>query len=215
MPAEVLHEPSAIARQLLHFEAASTPRKARLFACACARLAWDLLDAAAARRAVVTAEEYADGRVTAGEFRTASADARGVRKTASRYDAEDKRRYRALTAVYHASHSGQKGSTPFAHAVSALEALPTDLRDPSASGLVRCVFGVPTSLPPAPYSWLTPAVEGLAGEIYTARAWNRMPELADALTEAGCYWSPLLEHVRGGSAHARGCWALDFLLGRS
>ena len=215
MPAEVLREPSEVARLVLRVEAAATPRKARLFACGCARLAWDLLDAPAARRAVVTAEEYADGRVPAGEFRTASADARWVRKTAPRLDADGKRRYRALTAVYHASHGGQKGSSPFGHAVAALDALPPDLRDAGGPGLVRCVFGLPSPVPPGPHAWLTPAVTALAGEVYAARAWDRLPELAEVLSAAGCYWSPLLDHLRGGGPHARGCWALDFVLGRA
>lgn len=215
MPSEALREPSEVARLVLRVEAAATPRKARLFACACARLAWDLLDAPAARRAVVTAEEYADGRVPAGEFRAASADARWVRKTAPRFDAEDKRRYRALTAVYHASHGGQKGSPPFGHAVAALDALPADLRDAGGPGLVRCVFGTPSAIPPAPHAWLTPAVRALAEDLYAARAWHRLPELAEALSAAGCYWSPLLDHLRDGGPHARGCWALDFVLGRA
>src|SRR2546430_54362 len=82
MPVGALREPSDVARHLLRVEAAATPRQARLFACGCARLAWDLLDAPAARRAVVTAEEFSDGRVTVGEFRAAAAAARWVRKTA-------------------------------------------------------------------------------------------------------------------------------------
>lgn len=215
MPVNAVREPSEVARQLLRVEAAATGRKARLFACGCARLAWDLLDAPAARRAVVTAEEFADGRVAAGEFRDAATAARFVRKTAPRYDADDKRRYRALTAVYHASHSGSKGAPPFAHAVAALEALPAELRDAGGPGLVRCVFGAPAAAPPPPYAWLTDAVRGLADEVYAARAWDRLPELADALVAAGCYWSPLLDHLRAGGPHARGCWALDFVLGRS
>lgn len=215
MPVDAaLREPSEVARQLLRVEAAATARQARLFACGCARLAWDLLDAPAARRAVVLAEEFADGRVTAGEFREAASAARAVRKAAPRSDADDKRRYRALTAVYHASHSGSKGAPPFAHAVAALDALPVDLRDAGGPGLVRCVFGAPGSAPPAPHAWRTPAVVALAAELSAARAWHRLPELADVLTDAGCYWSPLLEHLRGDGPHARGCWALDFVLAR-
>jgi hypothetical protein len=215
MPVDTLVEAGAVPRRLLRYEAESTPRKARLFACGCARLAWSLLDAPAARRAVVTAEEFADGLATAREFRSAASDARAVRKAAPRLDADDKQRYRALTAVYHASHPGHKGSTPFDQAVAALEALPPDLRDAGGPGLVECVFGRPASIPAPPYAWLTPEVQQLAAELYAARAWERTPELADALSEAGCYWTPLLEHLRTGGSHTRGCWALDFVLGRA
>jgi hypothetical protein len=215
MPADTVRQPSEVTRLLMRAEAGATPRKSRLFACGCARLAWNLLDAPAARRAVVTAEEYADGGVTAGEFRTAAAGARLVRKSSPRSDSDDKRRYRALTAVYHAAYTGQKGGSPFAYAVAALEALPADVRDAGGPGLVGCVFGAPPSCPPAPYAWQTPEVTVLAAEVYAGRAWDRLPELAESLAAAGCYWSPLLDHLRDGGPHTRGCWALDFMLGRA
>ena len=202
-------------RLLRRAEADATPRKARLFACGCARLAWGLLDDPAARRAVVAAEEFADGLVTAGEFRAASAEGRRVRKTAARSHPEDKRRYRALTAVYYATHCGNRDTTPFAHALAALEALPADLRDEGGPTLVRCVFGAPPSFPAPPLAWLTSGVRGLASEVYEARSWGRLPALAEVLVEAGCYWSPLLDHLRAAGPHTRGCWALDFVLGRS
>ena len=44
---------------------------------------------------------------------------------------------------------------------------------------------------------------------------DRLPILADALEEAGCTNAEFLNHCRGGGIHARGCWALDLLLGRS
>lgn len=213
MPIDTFREPSASARLLMRAEAAATPRKARLFACGCARLAWNLLDAPAARRAVVVAEEFADKVISSAEFRAASAAARQVRKAAARSHPEDKRRYRVLTAVYYASHFGQKGTPPFAHAVAALEALPPDLRDAGGPGLVRCVFGSP-GVDPLPL-WLDPPVTALAAGIYEARAWGRLPELADGLVAAGFYSTPLLDHLREPGPHTRGCWALDLVLGRA
>jgi hypothetical protein len=214
-PVDARRELTDVVRELMRVEAGASPRKTRLFACGCARLAWDLLDDPAARRAVVAAEEFADGAVPASEFRAAAADARRVRKTAPRHDADDSRRYRALTAVYHTSHSGHRDTSPFANAVAALEALPAYLRDTGGPGLVRCVFGAPASVPPPPYAWLTPEVQRLSAGVYAARAWERLPELAEALAEAGCYWSPLLDHLRGPGPHTRGCWVLDFVLGRA
>jgi hypothetical protein len=38
--------------------------------------------------------------------------------------------------------------------------------------------------------------------------------LADALEEAGCDATELLTHLRRPGPHARGCWALDTLLGK-
>jgi hypothetical protein len=81
--------------------------------------------------------------------------------------------------------------------------------------LTRCVFGNPfrpvTFFP----SWLTPTAVGLARGIYDARAFDRLPILADALQDAGCEDQQLLAHCRGGGPHVRGCWVVDGVLGKS
>ena len=38
--------------------------------------------------------------------------------------------------------------------------------------------------------------------------------LADALEDAGCGDAGLLDHLRRPLRHVRGCWALDWILGR-
>jgi hypothetical protein len=43
----------------------------------------------------------------------------------------------------------------------------------------------------------------------------RLAILADALEEAGCTNTDILNHLRGPDPHIRGCWALDALLGQS
>ncbi len=44
---------------------------------------------------------------------------------------------------------------------------------------------------------------------------DELPVLADALEEAGCTGAEILEHLRSPGRHARGCWALDLLLGKA
>ncbi|QEL20218.1 hypothetical protein [Limnoglobus roseus] len=46
------------------------------------------------------------------------------------------------------------------------------------------------------------------------QAFDRLPILADALEDAHCPDRPLLDHLRHGTNHRRGCWALDLVLGR-
>lgn len=46
-------------------------------------------------------------------------------------------------------------------------------------------------------------------------AFDRLPILADALEEGGCGDAELLHHLRHGTGHVRGCWALDVVLGKS
>jgi hypothetical protein len=60
----------------------------------------------------------------------------------------------------------------------------------------------------------TPTVASLAAAIYEESAFDRLPILADALEDAGCADRALLDHLRGGGPHVRGCWALDLILGK-
>jgi hypothetical protein len=55
----------------------------------------------------------------------------------------------------------------------------------------------------------------LALAIYEDRAYERLPILADALEEAGCDDTDILSHLRSPGPHARGCWPVDALLGKS
>ena len=41
-----------------------------------------------------------------------------------------------------------------------------------------------------------------------------MGVLADAVEESGCSDTDLLGHLRSGGVHARGCFAIDLLLGK-
>jgi len=56
---------------------------------------------------------------------------------------------------------------------------------------------------------------GLAEGIAHDRAFDRLPILADALEDVGLNDLPLLDHLRHGTGHVRGCWALDLVLGRA
>ena len=63
--------------------------------------------------------------------------------------------------------------------------------------------------------WGTSTVLDLARTIYDRRAFELMPILSDALLDAGCDHQMIQEHCRCGRPHARGCWVLDVILGRS
>jgi hypothetical protein len=61
---------------------------------------------------------------------------------------------------------------------------------------------------------LSPIVLQLARAIYNDRAFDRMPEMADALHDAGCDNEEILGHCRGRGPHVRGCWVVDLVLGK-
>jgi hypothetical protein len=63
--------------------------------------------------------------------------------------------------------------------------------------------------------WFTTTVSTLAAQIYASHEFSALPILADALQDAGCDDEQILTHCRGSKPHARGCWVLDAILGRS
>ena len=89
------------------------------------------------------------------------------------------------------------------------------LRDVPLHDVFALAFRSPPALAPAVLAWNGGTVAKLAHAIYHEAAFDRLPILADALEEAGCHDSALLSHLRGDGPHVRGCWAIDFLLGKS
>lgn len=84
------------------------------------------------------------------------------------------------------------------------------------AAVIRDVLGNPfrptLNINPA---WLTPTVLRLAQTIYDRRSFNHLPELTAALEEAGCDNEDVLAHCRSEGPHAKGCWVLDFVLGKT
>ena len=80
--------------------------------------------------------------------------------------------------------------------------------------LLKDLFGNPFRPVTADPSWLTSTVVALANGIYTDRAFDRLPILADALQDAGCDDEEVLNHCRSEGLHVRGCWVVDLLTGR-
>ena len=176
------------------------PRRLRLLASACVRLALPLDPWMAGIVDVV--ERYADGEVDRAEFLAArkavrQADPKVYKhaKLLGRYSGLTDDAMEGLTgAIETARHLYKKGGKA------------------TECGLIRCIFPYrPTTFDPA---WLTSTAVALARGIYADRAFDRMPILADALQDAGCNNAEVLRHCRNGEPHARGCWVIDGLLGK-
>jgi hypothetical protein len=81
--------------------------------------------------------------------------------------------------------------------------------------LVRDIFGLPLHLQSVEVKWLTHSVRGIAQAIDTDWPDGLLPVLSDALEDAGCTDSAILEHCRRLGPHVPGCWVVDLLLGKS
>src|SRR5262249_34953307 len=77
----------------------------------------------------------------------------------------------------------------------------------------RCLVGDPFRPVAVVPSWRSPDVVALARQVYETRDFTALPVLADLLEDAGAD-PAVLAHCRGGE-HARGCFVLDLLLGKS
>jgi hypothetical protein len=202
-------------RMLAFIQSETSARKLRLFAVACCRRIWPRITDDRSRRAVETAERYADGLAGEDELRGAS-DAARPAVTPAAGDQLDR-------AAVAACNTTERWAMLAAVGASASSARVTPDRGESLGGrcdLLRDIFGNPfQSRSPFRWvvvepRWLTSTVVALARSVYDERAFDRLPILADALQDAGCESADVLDHCRGEGVHARGCWAVDLVLGK-
>jgi hypothetical protein len=86
---------------------------------------------------------------------------------------------------------------------------------PLAARLVRDLVPDPFEPPGWNADWVTPTVHAIAAQVYARNEFGAMPILADALQDAGCDDACVLNHCRTEPTHARGCWVLDAVLGKT
>jgi hypothetical protein len=87
--------------------------------------------------------------------------------------------------------------------------------------LLRDILGNPFRPATVSPAWQAPQVVALAQAAYDERDMPtgtldlaRLAVLADALEDAGCTDSNILDHLRRPGPHVRGCWAVDLILGK-
>jgi hypothetical protein len=196
-------------------------RKFRLFACAAARRLTDLLTPFHPQAAAEIArnERVADGawvephtRRNRGEWDL------GV---LTRTVAEMTGTVPAFDAAWQMSQVIERFLTTLA-AEDSLSLMPDihfrmGQQTRAGASLIRDLFGHLFHTDPL---WLarlnhTDEVERIARAIYDDHSFTDMPILADALEDAGCLDAEVLAHCRDGGEHARGCWVIDSILGKS
>ncbi len=205
------------------FPPKATARKLRLFGVACCRRLRGLDELS--RHALDIAERYAQGLVgpdTLGVIRReVDTLAAALEDRAGSEDSpEAERAYHAgLAVVWAAMTPGYEGEDyAAAHAAYYAGRVAPGLAERQAQArLFADVLLVPPGLtvPPAWLAWDGGTVTRLARSVEERQAFDRLPILADALEDAGCAEQAILDHCRGPGPHARGCWLLDLLLGRS
>ena len=89
-----------------------------------------------------------------------------------------------------------------------------DGRAGQIAAVMRDIVGNPFRPAVFKTTWRTETVVALAYGIYTERAFDRLPIMADALEEAGCDDVDILDHCRAPGLHVHGCWVVELALGR-
>jgi hypothetical protein len=203
------------AEKMLEFvRDSSSERKLRLFAvAACRRLQWTW------DRALETAERYADGLVSRNELMEVRTALLGNASTMYRQmSREDVEFVEALIRAVTETHAAEA-------ALLVIEMATTARQRVNLCDSLREIFGNPfrpVTISPAYRSWNEATVVHLAQAAYDNRFLAagtldnaRLAVLADALEEAGCSDEQILEHLRSGGEHYRGCFVVDALLGKT
>ena len=226
----------------LHQQGKLSERKARLFAVACCRRIWHLLDPAISgsrldihpRTLVEVAERCADGDADERELRAAQHASSIVEAW---HPAGAACNAAQLTVPRNALVAAPIAAKQAIRAVSARIPDDPDMVEPNDPDIeaveraahvafLRCIFGNPfqfaPTIDPAWLAWNDGTVIHLAQAICDERKMpdgtfdtTRLAILADALEEAEA--DPMLfEHLRQqGIVHVRGCWCIDLPLGKT
>jgi hypothetical protein len=208
---------------LLHH--GSNARKLRLFAVACCHQFGQFLMLTESRRAVEVAERFADGGARPEALRAAWAAARGV--FPAFYSTKMYNFVPALAAVHCAR--ADAWSAALETSARLLEAaLPLAVRETSGqvvdgttavrrrqAELLRDIFGNPFRIPAVEPAWRTSYILDLSRTVYERRRWEDLHVLADALERSGCKGEGILSHCRQPGPHVRGCWVVDWLIGKA
>jgi hypothetical protein len=206
----------------------ASTRKLRLFAVACCLRFRSLFETdVVSLQAVETAELFADGRATTKQLRLARTSVAVFWGPGMDRSLRTVREAARATTQLHAVGAALDTSREVLR-LAGVSTRCDEQRAREAAAAERCairterqrqiatlhhLFGNPFRPVTVEPGWLTSDVLLLARGIYTERAFDRMPILADALQDAGCTSAEMLTHLRAGTDHARGCWVLDALLG--
>jgi hypothetical protein len=212
-------------------------RKLRLFACACCRRIWGLLEKYCGQFAIELLELEENQLAYLGQLDPALAPVgRAVevtRSQATRAALESvlsagvlrvgyldfpavsifDRLRRAASLIDAAESCADSAAT----AAEAAGMASRDAERAEQARLLREVIGNPFYTPQLDPSWIRWndwTVRRLVREIDFEESYEEMPVLGDALEDAGCTEPDLLEHCRQTAPHFRGCWVLDLVLDR-
>ena len=197
----------------------ASDRKLRLFSAACFRRLVPLLPDLRQQQVIETLEQLAEGTVTLAE---SEGLIREVRRLIPPDDRHPSSWFRGEPSADHLHYIGLmlfrefRSKSIAAHAVEAAKGLAdwsAELQEQVQ--LMKCIVGDPFHTKSIDPRWLTSATLSSAQTIYEERVFDRLPDLANIMEDAGCDDVEILTHCRAQEPHAKGCWVIDLTLGKS
>jgi hypothetical protein len=211
----------------------ASQRKMRLFACACSRSIWQLFTDPRSRRAVQIAEKAADGMATETELASvkealeqldfSGQPAQATKRIAYKVAFQKDQINADISRDVDEANTADDAAGVAAYSVVKRSSDPAGWEaarngeKERQTAFLRDIFGNPfrpVAIDPAWLAWRDGTVPKIARTIYDERRFAELSILADALEEAGCADAEILIHCRGDDPHVRGCWVVDFLLGK-
>ena len=236
-------------------------RKFRLFACACCRRVAHLLTDDRSHHALDVFERFLDGELTLKEYGVGEREAAdacadqtriaGASESAFGSEADRVRLFASMFAAQAVTDCFGNITSAAADCCGALRGYGTaELTDDAQlrevgdrieaaeravqAALLREIFGNPFNPVVLDPVWRTEHVVARARKMYVSNDFSEMPDLADALQDAGCENELILNHCRYSSLqaadqasspgaghqprpwlHVRGCWVVDLVLGKT
>jgi hypothetical protein len=191
-------------------------RKLRLFAGACCRRVHHLSTQDVLVQVIGVSERFADGQATEHDLNSSTlAAGAAVSKLRSGGIMTEMGAAEAASGLTKRCFTVDD-AIQLSYSVATANWARVDLEteDGSQTLILRDIVGNPFRLVSILPAWRSEPVVGLARSTYEEQAFNQLPILADALEEAGCDSTDILQHCRGDGPHVLGCWVLDMLLGR-
>ena len=195
----------------------TSDRKLRLFAVACARRLAHLLPDDSCRQAILIAERHADGLASDVELAQAQTRAQiggraddspaEIARSAAIYAAHRDLAEAADTALGYSMH-------PWLHPANRHDEARFRVENLRRWAWLHDIVGHPFTPETFAPAWRSANAVAVADSIYSDRAFDRLPILADALEDAGCTSRDILDHCRQPGVHVRGCWVVDLVLGK-
>ena len=176
-------------------------RRLMLYACGCLRLLFPQLRFSEDRRALDTAERYADNEATRDQLEEATQNCGATVASVKRLPVIRIARL-SVEDVFESKRVDHPAGPRM------------PLYNAKRADLLRDIFGNPFRPVAFDPAWRTSTALAIANGIYDDRAFDRLPILADAIQDAGCENEDILSHLRSDGPHVKGCWALDLVLGK-